>query len=83
MKNFRVKVPESRNYTSFNLLLVCPSVPTFVFAVLLMPSFKVLSDYFLCSLDLGGKFLLLEFWNHYPFLGKLFIHPSPKPTFCP
>ena len=46
MKNFKVKVPESRNYTSFNLLLVCPSVPTFVFAVLLMPSFKVLSDYF-------------------------------------
>ena len=45
-EEFSSKVPESRNYTSFNLLLVCPSIPTFVFAVLLMPSFKVLSDYF-------------------------------------
>ena len=30
----------------FNLLQVCPLVPTFVFAVLLIPSFNILKDYF-------------------------------------
>ena len=35
----------------FNLLQVCPSVPTFVFAVLLLPSFNVLSGYFFVSLN--------------------------------
>ena len=39
----------------FNLLQVCPSVPSFVFAVLLLiPSFNVMSDYqFHVSLSLG------------------------------
>ena len=36
----------------FNLLPVCPSVLTFVFAVLLIPSFNTLSDYFFVSLNL-------------------------------
>ena len=36
----------------FDLLPVCPSVPTFVFAVLLIPSFNILSDYFYVSLNL-------------------------------
>ena len=37
----------------FNLLPVCPSVPTFVFAVLLLiPSFNTLSDYFYVSPNL-------------------------------
>ena len=36
----------------FNLLPVCPSVPTFVFAVLLIPSFNILSDYFYVSPNL-------------------------------
>ena len=35
----------------FNLLHVCPFVPTFVFAVLLLPSFNVLSGYFFVSLN--------------------------------
>ena len=36
----------------FNLLPVCPSVPTFVFAVLLIPSFNILSNYFYVSPNL-------------------------------
>ena len=36
----------------FNLLPVCSSVPTFVFAVLLIPSFNILSDYFYVSPNL-------------------------------
>ena len=36
----------------FNLLQVCPSVPTFVIAVLLIPSFNILSDYFYVSPNL-------------------------------
>ena len=36
----------------FNILPVCPSVLTFVFAVLLIPSFNILSDYFYVSLNL-------------------------------
>ena len=36
----------------FNLLQVCPSVLTFVFAVLLIPSFNILRDYFFVSLNL-------------------------------
>ena len=36
----------------FDLLPVCPAVPTFVFAVLLIPSFNILSDYFYVSLNL-------------------------------
>ena len=36
----------------FNLLQVCTSVPLFVFAVLLKPSFNVLSGYFYVSLNL-------------------------------
>ena len=36
----------------FNLLPVCLSVPTFVFAVLLIPSFNILSDYFYVSPNL-------------------------------
>ena len=36
----------------FNLLQVCPSVPTFVFAVLLIPSFNILSNYFYVSPNL-------------------------------
>jgi len=47
----------------FNLLQVCPSVSTFVFAVLLMPSFNVLSDCFLFYLIME-QFLLLEFWQN-------------------
>ena len=33
----------------FNLLQVCPSVPRFLFAVLLISSFNILSDYFYVS----------------------------------
>ena len=47
----------------FNLLQVFPSVPTFVFAVLLISSFKVLRDYFLCFTQFGGwvtKFVKIE-----------------------
>ena len=36
----------------FNLLEVCPSVPPFVFAVLFLPSFNVLSCYFCVLLNL-------------------------------
>ena len=36
----------------FNLLQVCPSVFSFVFAVLVILSLKVLSDYFYVSLNL-------------------------------
>jgi len=36
----------------FNLLQVCSSLPTFVFAVLLISSFNVLSDFFYVSLFL-------------------------------
>ena len=38
----------------FNLHQVCPSVPTFVFAVLFIPSFNVLSS-FLYFAQLGGS----------------------------
>ena len=34
------------NSVRFNLLQVCPSVPTFVFPVLSKPSLNVLHDYF-------------------------------------
>ena len=36
----------------FNLLQVCPLVPTFVFAALLIPSFNIFKDYFFVSLNL-------------------------------
>ena len=36
----------------FSLLHVCPSMPSLVFTVLLMPSFNVLSRYFYGSLNL-------------------------------
>ena len=36
----------------FVLLQVCPSVPTFLFAVIFIPSFKILRDYFYISLKL-------------------------------
>ena len=36
----------------FKLLLVCPSMPTFVFAVLCVSSFNILSDYFKVFLNL-------------------------------
>ena len=36
----------------FNLLQVCPPLPTFVFAVLLIPSFNILKDYFFVSPNL-------------------------------
>ena len=36
----------------FNLLQVCPSMSTFVFALLLISFFNVLSDYFYVSLNL-------------------------------
>ena len=36
----------------FNIFQVCPSVPNFVFALLLTSSFNVLSDYFYVSLSL-------------------------------
>ena len=36
----------------FNIFQVCPSVPNFVFALLLISSFNVLSDYFYVSLSL-------------------------------
>ena len=39
-------------FIRFNLLPVRPSVPTFVFAVLLIPSFNILSDYFYVSPNL-------------------------------
>ena len=39
-------------FIRFNLLPVCPSVPTFAFAVLLIPSFNILSDYFYVSPNL-------------------------------
>ena len=44
-----------------NLLQVCPSVPQFVFTVLLKPSCNVFSDYFYVSLDLVAvpPFLIL------------------------
>ena len=48
----------------FDLLPVCPSVPTFVFAVLLIPSFNILSDYFYVSLNLVAVptvIILIEF----------------------
>ena len=42
----------------FNLLQVCPSVPPFVFAILLIPSFHVLSSSFYVSLSLPNiKFI--------------------------
>ena len=40
----------------FNLLQVCSSAPTFVFAVLLIPSFNALSSYFYVSLNLVTDF---------------------------
>ena len=36
----------------FNLPHVCPSVPSFIFAVLFIPSFNFLSGYFYVSLSL-------------------------------
>ena len=36
----------------FNLLQVCPSVPSFVFPVLFTPSSEVLSDYFYVLVNL-------------------------------
>ena len=36
----------------FNFLQVCPSVPPFVFAVLIKPSFEALWSYFSVSLSL-------------------------------
>ena len=45
---------------SFNLLLVCPSVRKFVFAVLFIPSFNVLSNYF-CFTQFGGSFYCQNF----------------------
>ena len=40
----------------FNLLQVCSSAPTFVFAVLLIPSFNALSSYLYISLNLVTDF---------------------------
>ena len=40
----------------FNLLQVCSSAPTFVFAVLLTPSFNALSRYFYVLLNLVTDF---------------------------
>ena len=36
----------------FNLLQVCPPVPTFVLPVLLIPSFNIFKDYFFVSFNL-------------------------------
>ena len=55
----------------FNLLQVCPTMPTFVFSALLIPSFNVLSSYFHFSLNLVTDFtvwiltqpLQIYLWN--------------------
>ena len=52
-KTVRVTSFQKHNFNiSFNLLQVCPSVHTFVFAVLLIPLCNVLSDYFQVSFNL-------------------------------
>ena len=45
----------------FNVLQVSPSVPPFVFDVLFIPSFHVLSCYFYVSLSLVAVSALLSF----------------------
>ena len=52
----------------FNLLQVCPSVPQFVFTVLLKPSCNVFSDYFYVSLDLVA---VPTFWILIKFMTQL------------
>ena len=67
----------------FNLLQVCPSMPIFVFIVLLMPSFYVLSGYFPFHL-VWWRFPLFEFcyisWHSSfnRFCGKIAPNKSPK-----
>ena len=45
----------------FNLLYVCPSIPSFVLAVLSILSFHVFSDYFYDSTQFGGGSQLPSF----------------------
>ena len=48
----------------FNLLQVCPSVLPFVFSVLKIPSFNVLSDYVYVWKKFAGSSYMLEFWQN-------------------
>ena len=53
---------------------VCPCVPSFVFAELFIPSFNVMSDYFMFH-SIWSQFLCLDFKNHDFVTGK-------KPVKC-
>ena len=47
----------------FNLDQICPSVPSFVFALLFIPSFNVLSVYFYVFMNLVEVFTVLILLN--------------------
>ena len=47
---------KTKNGIHFNPSQVCPSVPSFVLALLFIPSFHVLRGYFLCFTQFGGSF---------------------------
>ena len=47
---------KTKNEIHFNPSQVCPCVPSFVPALLFIPSFHVLRGYFLCFTPFGGSF---------------------------
>ena len=47
---------KTKNGFHFNPSQVCLSVPSFVLALLFIPSFHVLRGYFLCFTQFGGSF---------------------------
>ena len=56
-KNHKIKIISNH----FNLLQVCPSVPSLIFAVLFIPSLNFVSGYFYSFTQFGGSYHCFNF----------------------